>query len=317
MTNLKLVSIAKGIGTYVPGLGRLACRGFGGAASARYCYSVWLRHLVKAGEAGLLVSFHRVAELGPGDTLGVGLAAMLSGVDQYFALDAKRYANARRDLDVFEELVRLFSQRTPIPDGDEFPYLYPALEHYEFPHEFLPKETLQVSLRPDRIGAIRQALQRSCTGIDGIRVTYVAPWDEFSLDEVGTVDMVFSQAVLEHVEDVRRTYRALARFLRDGGLMSHTIDFKSHDVTHDWNGHWTVSDFAWKIVQGRRPYFINRLPLSVHIAALEDAGFQITGSVKRIGIALERARLAPRFTDMSADDLRTCGCFIQAVKGIQ
>jgi hypothetical protein len=107
---------------------------------------------------------------------------------------------------------------------------------------------------------------------------------------------------------------ALARFLRDGGLMSHTIDFQSHRVTREWNGHWTVSDFAWKIVRGRRPYFLNRLPFSVHVAAMESAGFRVVANEKRVGTPLERARLAPRFSAISADDLRTCGCFIQAIK---
>ena len=317
MSDLRLLALAKGIGTYVPGIRCLACRGSGGTDSARYCYSVWLRHLVKASEAGLPTSFQRVAELGPGDSLGIGLAAMLSGVNQYFALDAKPHASAERNVAVFDALVELFSGRAPIPDAGEFPLLFPTLQGYEFPHGVLRDEILTASLQPERVATIRRALKENCAVTDGIRIVYVAPWEEAALQAPGTVDLVFSQAVLEHVEDMHMTYRALGRFLRDGGVMSHTIDFKSHDLTHEWNGHWTVSDFAWKIVRGKRPYFINRLPLSAHTAELERAGFRVVASLKRTGPPLERKRLASRFRDMSEDDLCTCGSFIQAIKPIQ
>lgn len=74
---LKPLALLKRIATFIPGIERLACRYSGGTISARYCYFVWLRHLVKAYENGLKTRFNRVAELGPGDSLGVGLAAMI------------------------------------------------------------------------------------------------------------------------------------------------------------------------------------------------------------------------------------------------
>jgi hypothetical protein len=43
---MPVVPLMKGIATFVPGVRRLANRRAGGPASARYCYSVWLRHLV-------------------------------------------------------------------------------------------------------------------------------------------------------------------------------------------------------------------------------------------------------------------------------
>src|SRR5689334_3926898 len=53
--------------------------GTGGSSSARYCYSVWLRHLSMAARLGLNTDPKDVAELGPGHSIGVGLAALLSG----------------------------------------------------------------------------------------------------------------------------------------------------------------------------------------------------------------------------------------------
>ncbi|MBM4372890.1 MAG: hypothetical protein FJ098_14650, partial [Deltaproteobacteria bacterium] len=73
-----------GIATFVPGVRFLDRRGTGGTGSARYCYSVWLRHLVLAKDRGLLDQVPAtVAELGPGDSIGIGLAALLSGATAY------------------------------------------------------------------------------------------------------------------------------------------------------------------------------------------------------------------------------------------
>ena len=44
----------------------------------------------------------------------------------------------------------------------------------------------------------------------------------------GSVDMILSQAVMEHVEHLEQTYEAMRHWLKPGGLASHAIDFKSH-----------------------------------------------------------------------------------------
>jgi hypothetical protein len=53
-------------------LERDACGSQG--TEGRYCYSVWLRHLVSAAANGLNCSPKAVAELGPGDSLVWGSA---------------------------------------------------------------------------------------------------------------------------------------------------------------------------------------------------------------------------------------------------
>ena len=126
MTELRIRALAKGLATRVPGLRAFACRHSGGTESARYCYSVWLRHLVMAGNAGVSTRPERVAELGPGDSFGIGLAGMLSGTDHYLAFDAKPHARVERNLAVFAELVELFSRRAPIPGETEFPEVFPG-----------------------------------------------------------------------------------------------------------------------------------------------------------------------------------------------
>ena len=76
-----------GLATFIPGLSWVMAklRKTGGTDSARYCYSVWLRHLAMAHTNGLPTSPKIVAELGPGDSIGMGLAALIAGTEKYFA----------------------------------------------------------------------------------------------------------------------------------------------------------------------------------------------------------------------------------------
>ena len=49
-----LKPILRGLLTYIPAADRRFAKATRGTNSARYCYSVWLRHLVMAHENGLL-----------------------------------------------------------------------------------------------------------------------------------------------------------------------------------------------------------------------------------------------------------------------
>jgi hypothetical protein len=127
--------------------------------------------------------------------------------------------------------------------------------------------------------------------------------------------MIYSQAVLEHVDKLDYTYEILCRWLKPGGFMSHQIDFKCHQTAKEWNGHWSYSDFMWKLIRGRRPYLLNRQPLSIHLTLLEKLNFKVVCDIKiKDTSGINRERLAPRFKNMSNEDLTTSGAFIQAIK---
>ncbi len=308
-------SILKGLFTYLPGLYKPSSEGTGGTVSARYCYAVWLRHLVWAHLNGLSVSPEVIAELGPGDSLGVGLAALLSGVDRYYAFDIVTYGNNKRNMEIFDDLVELFKQGQRIPDEREFPMLKPYLGSYEFPSHILTRERLEATLSPERINIIRKALLNVGLGDKSpIKISYVVPWYEKSLKSE-SVDMIFSQAVLEHIDNLENTYRNLYHWLKPMGFMSHQIDFKSHKLSSDWNGHWAYSDFVWKLIVGKRPYLLNRQPFSTHIHLLRSLGFEVVCAITyRDHSGIQRKDLAPRFKYLSDEDLTISGAFIQAVK---
>ena len=84
-----------------------------------------MRHLVKAHENGFNTFLRNVAEFGPGDSLGVGFAALLSGSSKYIAFDAQPSISIKNNLKIFEEVLDLFSKRADIPDENEFPRIKP------------------------------------------------------------------------------------------------------------------------------------------------------------------------------------------------
>src|SRR4030095_528044 len=208
----------------------------GGSPCARFSSSTGPAHCVLAARSGLPTMPRVVAELGPGDSLGVGLAALLTGASEYDAMDSVAYSNVERNLAVFDELAALFAARAPLPGDDEFPDVKPRLDSYAFPRpllraarapwpgddEFrdinprldsyafpahiLDAARLESALAPDRREAIRQATAEPASP-GPIRIQYFAPWMDVNLACRASVDALVSQAVLEHVDDLPRTYQ--------------------------------------------------------------------------------------------------------------
>jgi hypothetical protein len=97
--------------------------------------------------------------------------------------------------------------------------------------------------------------------------------------------------------------------------MSHQIDFECHGTSREWNGHWVYPDPIWRLLRGRRPYLLNRLPCGCHLEALAGAGFEILAIDRvRRPSRLHGDQLAKRFRGMTEDDLTTASAFVVARK---
>lgn len=293
-----------------------------GGMSARYAYSVWLRHMVNIAESGFRDIPETVAELGPGGTLGLGIAALLTGTKTYHALDAVPYTGESQDLDLVEQIAEILRKREPIAYPGEFPEVKPILNSYDFPSHALQNDRVERYSRQARVEAIQKALQNFGQRIrvesdDGqdVCIKYSAPWTDPDVIEPRSVDLVISQAALEHVSDLQFTYAALERWLKPGGLMSHQIDFRSHNLSDDWNGHWCYSDMRWRMIKGSRNYLLNREPYSSHLKFTETAGCDVVRTITVRGTSgISRNRLAKRFESLTNDDLVTPGALIISKK---
>jgi SAM-dependent methyltransferase len=288
----------------------------GGTSNARYCYAVWMRHLtfLARHNGGLIPA--KVAELGPGDSIGVGLAALLSGVESYFALDVIKYWNNERNLRILDELTELFLKKEKIPGNDEFPLLQPALDDFTFPSHLISDAILEQSLRKDRIRQIREELMNP-ENENNTFIHYIIPWYDKGIIVPESLDFIFSHTVLQHIEDVSNAYTAMNNWLRPGGFLSHLIDYKSMGFTTRWNGHWTFSDWEWRLMVGGRKFSINRLPHSMHMQLFKENNFNILFQrIENTKSEHARKRLAKKYRSLSDDDLNTSGAYLIAQKDI-
>jgi len=305
--------LIKGMITFIPGTYNiLSKKRTRGTESARYCYSVWLRHLVMAHSNGLSTNPKVIAELGPGDSIGIGLAALISGVEKYDAFDIVKYASIRKNIDIYDELVRLFRNKENIPGEGEFPRIEPYLDSYMFPNDILDDNRLNAALDNHRLELIRQSIMD--INKSGSIIQYKVPWYDSNVVEEKSIDMIFSQAVLEHVDKPNLVYEKMYSWLKPNGFMSHVIDFKSHGNANEWNGHWTYPDIRASI-KGKRPYLINRLSHSQHVKLINETGFKVVcDATTQLPSRITRNNLAARFRNMKQDDLTISSTFIQSLK---
>jgi len=314
--NVRIGPIVKGSLTYIPGVTRWFTRkDTGGTNSAQYCYGVWLKHLTMLWESGMHSIPTTLAELGPGDSMGIGLAAMLSGVDKYYALDVVKYSNIDFNIKIFNELVMLFQGRAARPEKG-WPDCDQYLDENLFPGHILTEGILGISLSEERISRIRSAIMEPESSNNGISVKYIAPWSDERVIDKDTVDVILSHAVLEHVVDLNSAYGALYAWLKTGGMMSNHIDFSSHGLSEKWNGFRAYPEWVWKLVVGKRPFLMNRQPYSVHVNLMERNNFKIICNLKhyRREDGIQRSQLSSYWKNISDDDLTISSAFIQAYK---
>ena len=305
---MELKPVVKGVASYVPGLyAWRSRRGHLRTANAEYCYSVWLRHLILLDQSEGFTMPKTVAELGPGGSLGVGLAALLSGADTYYALDIVKYSEIESNLALLDDLVALFRNRTPVSTGYAGDSHEPA-----FPHHILTDDVLAETLSESRLADIRRAIAAPDGRSGPITIEYTVPWSDPAVIRRHEVDLIVSYSVLEHVDDLPSTYDAFAQWLRPGGWMSHSVDFRSHFNTKAWNSHWQYSEPIWKLVVGNKPFLINRQPYSAHITEMKKRGFEITREAQQREQGLPREDLAPRWRNVSDDDYTCIEAMIQA-----
>jgi SAM-dependent methyltransferase len=312
--------VLKGLATFiVPSEGRLRRLIFpsatqGSSHSARYCYGVWLKHLCLLWEQGRTNNSGSVAEFGPGESLGSGIAALLTGASSYTAFDARPFASVDRNLAVLDTLVQLFREQAPW-HSQGWPNCAQFLDSRGFPSGVLPTSALESGLSAARVSAIRGALM-NCrpTGDRAQLVRYHAPWESALQIQPESFDLIFSHSVIEYIEDLRQFYRVCWSWLRPGGWMSHQIDLSSLGMTRTWNEHWSYSPQMWRLVRGRRAFFMTGRTCSEHLTALRESGFEIVSAPCLNAPGIGRDQLGRGRINMSDADLNCQEVFVVARK---
>ncbi|MBC7536343.1 MAG: hypothetical protein H7258_11680 [Ferruginibacter sp.] len=156
-----------------------------------------MRHLVFAYNNGIKKISETIAELGPGESLAIGLTALLTGCNKYYVMDVHRYRDIQRNLEIFDKLVLLLKSRTARPGDDEFPGVTLSLPDYKFPAHILTNELLQAALTEERIAMIRNEILNPERQKHNAMIRYFIPWNDDRIIEEASVDFIYSQAVLQ------------------------------------------------------------------------------------------------------------------------
>lgn len=308
----------KGLISFVPYFDKFIYKlGTGGTISARYCYAVWLRHLSKLNENNLHTDFKKVAELGPGDTIGIGLMSILTGAKHYYAFDVVEYIDVAKNLNVLNELILLLANKNPIPDNTEFPNLKPELKSYSFPDHILTDERIEKCLKVENIKKIKDGiveLNNKEKSHKDLTINYITSWNNTDTINKGSLDIIISQAVMEHIDIkyLNGIYKTMNLWLKENGIISHLIDYSCHGTAKKWNGHWEYSENIWKVFRGRRPYLLNRMPHSYHLVQIKNADFDIIAVEKYVQPnSIKHCKIIYKLLE---EDLTAKSSLIQAVK---
>ncbi len=215
-------------------------------------------------------------------------------------------------------LVALLEQRAEIPSRSEYPEVRPRLDSSTFPAEILTAERLERALDAERLQRIEHAIAEGMDGRDndGISIRYEAPWKGTETIEDGTVDVIVSQAAMEHVRDLEETYEAMSRWLAGGGHISLQIDFRSHGTSPDFNGHWIYPERVWRSLANEKTYrWINRQPCSVHLDLARRNGLEAVAAVRaESDDGIRQKHLSRQWRHLTEDDLRCSGALVLATK---
>jgi hypothetical protein len=122
--------------------------------------------------------------------------------------------------------------------------------------------------------------------------------------EPGSVDLVSSRSVLEHVSAFDAFADALAEAVRTDGVVYHDVDLTAHSESGPFAFYYDAAPASG----------LNELRLSDHVEALERRGFETTvlRTNRAEASALDRNRLAERFRRYDDDDLLTTRAVIVA-----
>lgn len=201
-----------------------------------YSLNIFNEHMAKSGFFAKMDG-KSILELGPGDSIATAILAKAHGA-RSILVDVGRYAV--EDLNFYRDFVRILSDRG---------YPFPSLENVtSFPQILDLCEARYLTEGLSSLNAV----------------------DDQS------VDLIFSQAVLEHVRkhEFLETQRQMARVLKPGGVCSHRIDLRDH-----LGGALNNLRFSEKLWESRffadSGFYTNRLQMKNMLALFESAGFEV------------------------------------------
>ena len=235
-----------------------------------YAVKIFHAHIARSGLDGKLKG-KTVLELGPGDSVASAIIAYSHGA-QTILVDAGSFAKNN-------------------------PETYQTLARYLAVLGYVPPEL------------------SGCKSLDDVLSACNARYLTAGLESLATipgnsVNLIFSQAVLEHVfkEDFLATQRECFRILCSDGVCSHKVDLRDH-----LGGGLNNLRFPDKIWEStffvRSGFYTNRIRFKQMMQYFCDAGFQVeVGDIRRWDhLPIDRGNLAREFQNFTDEELSISG----------
>jgi SAM-dependent methyltransferase len=234
--------------------------------SAAYAYRVVRSHLDRLGWTDLRDKV--VIELGPGDSLFTALIARTLGARTVYLIDAGRFADTSIDR-------------------------YHAGSQFLRTQGLLPPDLTDCKDTEELLSVCRA--EYMTRGVIDLKTIPSA-----------TVDLVFSQAVLEHVRlhELTDLFVESRRVLKPRGVASHEVDLKDH-LSYALNS-LRFSPTTWESdFLANSGFYTNRVRYSQMLELMQSAGFRTdVVSVKRWSeLPTARRKLHPQFRALTDEDL--------------
>jgi SAM-dependent methyltransferase len=249
----------------------------GGMESWRYAEGVWRRHFAPA-TFGRKSGGFVCLEIGPGDSLFTAILARLAGAEKTYLVDAGPFAAT--DVVLYR---------------DAAPHLPGFRDDLLSPGTWTSIEAMLADCRAEYLTG----------GLESLRTI-----------ASGTVDYIFSHAVLEHVRrhEFAPMLRESRRLLRPDGFASHQIDIRDHlgESLHSLKFPARVWESRWFANSG---FYTNRLRRGEIVQIAEEAGFEVeTRDLESWPkLPLAKASLRPAYRAMDDDELRVSSFTITLV----
>lgn len=249
---------------------RLGLFRHGSMDAAEYSIRVFNSHVERAG-FGEKLHGATVLELGPGDSIASAVIAAAYGA-RVILVDSDHFV--RTDVAPYLELERALRRLA---------YLPPRLAGCRDYRQILA--ACNARYMTDGLASLRQV-------------------------ESESVDLIFSQATLEHVRksEFFETLRECRRILKEGGVCSNQVDLRDH-----LGGALNNRRFSEKIweseIFANSGFYTNRISYSEMTRLFRQAGFQVEISDVRRWVTMPtaRARLAKEFSELSDEELCVSG----------
>ena len=242
----------------------------GNMDQAQYAITVFENHVTRSLKS-LDLANKVILELGPGDTISSAIMSKAYG-GRAILIDAADYTT--KNLDEYHLLFETLCAKG-----------------------FTPPDVKRVSSLKQLLNICEASYLTK--GISSMRAV-----------ESGSVDLIYSQAVLEHVRkneffDIMLECR---RIIRDNGIISHRIDLKDH-----LEGGLNNLRFSEKVWESnffvKSGFYTNRIRYSAMVGLMERAGFEveILGVNKWSDLPIKRPKIHEDFSNLSNSELLVSG----------